>query len=61
MMGLMTVVMRAVKVSSEKNENSYMLHIGHVDEEFGGTRIPIRKTEIPNSKEAFEANFLTNN
>ena len=61
MMGLMTVVMRAVKISSEKNENSYMLHIGHVDEEFGGTRIPIRKTEIPNSKEAFEANFLINN
>lgn len=60
MMGLMTVVMRAVKSSNEKNESSYMLHIGHIDEEFGGTRIPIRQTEIENSKEAFENNFLIN-
>lgn len=58
MMGLMTVVMRAVKTSNEKNESSYMLHIGHFDEEFGGTRIPVRQTEIENSKEAFENNFL---
>lgn len=59
MMGLMTVVMRAVKVSNEKNDNSYMLHINHTDEEFGGTRVPVRKTEIPNSKEEFDKNFLT--
>jgi len=58
MMGLMSVVMRAVKISNEKNESSYMLHIAHTDEEFGGTRIPIRKTEIPNSKEDFDNNFL---
>lgn len=58
MMGLMSVVMRAVKISNEKNESSYMLHIAHTDEEFGGTRIPVRQTEIPNSKEAFDANFL---
>ena len=58
MMGLMTVVMRAVKISNEKNDSSYMLHIAHTDEEFGGTRIPVKETEIPNSKEAFEANFI---
>lgn len=58
MMGLMSVVMRAVKISNEKNESSYMLHIAHTDEEFGGTRIPIRKTEIPNNKEEFDNNFL---
>lgn len=58
MMGLMSIVMRAVKISNEKNESSYMLHIAHTDEEFGGTRIPVRQTEIPNSKEAFDANFL---
>lgn len=58
MMGLMTIVMRAVKVSNEKNESSYMLHISHFDEEFGGTRLPIKETEIPNSKEAFDNNFV---
>ena len=58
MTGLMTIVMRAVKVSSEKNESQYMLHIAHTDEEAGGTRLKIKSTEIENSKEAFEANFV---
>ena len=58
MMGLMSVVMRAVKISNEKNDSSYMLHINHTDEEFGGTRLPVRQTEIPNNKEAFMNNFI---
>lgn len=58
MMGLMSVVMRAVIVGDEKAGKQYKIHIKHVDEEFGGTRIPIRKTEIENSKEAFDNNFL---
>lgn len=58
MMGLMTVVMRAVKVSNEKNDSSYVLHIGHTDEEFGGTRKAIKNTEIPNTKKDFNDNFV---
>ena len=58
MNGLMTIVMRAVIVSDEKVGNQYKLHINHTDEEFGGHRLPIKSTEIPNSKEAFDANFI---
>ena len=58
MMGLMTIVMRAVKISNEKNDSSYMLHIAHTDEEFGGTRIPVKATEIPNDFDAFNNNFV---
>ena len=57
MMGLMSVVMRAVKISNEKNNSSYVLHIGHFDEEFGGTRLDIKETEIPNDLKAFADNF----
>ena len=58
MMGLMTIVMRAVIVGDEKSNQQYKLHIRHVDEEFGGTRMPIKATEIPNSFEAFKNNFV---
>lgn len=57
MMGLMTVVGRCVKESSEKNESRYLMHIAHNDEEFGGTRMPIKSTEIELTKKAFEDNF----
>lgn len=57
MNGLMTIVMRAVIVPDEKVGNQYKLHIKHLDEEFGGTRIPLYATEIDNSKEAFMANM----
>lgn len=59
MMGLCTVVMRAVKISNEKNDSSYMLHIAHTDEEYGGTRVPIKETEIPNDFNAFINNFTS--
>ena len=59
MTGLMSVVMRAVKISNEKNDSAYVLHIDHTDDELTGHRLPIKETEIPNSKEAFDANFIT--
>jgi len=59
MMGLMTIVMRAVIVGDEKNGQQYKLHIRHVDEEFGGTRIKIKSTEIPNDYQAFMDNLIT--
>lgn len=58
MMGLCTMVIRAVKVSNEKNESSYRLHIANTDEEFGGTRIPIKSTDIENNMEVFKNNFI---
>ena len=58
MHGLMTIVMRAVIVPDEKVGNQYKLHIRHTDEEFGGTRLPIKETEIDNDYDAFQNNFV---
>lgn len=58
MNGLMTIVMRAVVIPDEKAGKQYKLHIKHLDEEFGGTRIPIKSTEIENARKAFEENFM---
>lgn len=60
MMGLMTVTARMVKESSEKSEVSYKLHIGHLDEEVGGTRLPLKSTEIDATYDAFVNNFIIN-
>ena len=58
MAGLMTIIMRAVKTTNENNKNGYILHIGHLDEEMGGTRLPIKSTEIANDFNVFQNNFI---
>ena len=57
MMGLMTVVARPVKDSNEKNESADKLDIGHIDEEFGGTRLPLKSTQIDATFQAFMDNI----
>lgn len=57
MMGLMTVVARTVKESNEKNENIYKINIGHIDEELGGTRLPLKATQIDATFDAFINNI----
>ncbi len=57
MTGLMTVVGRAVKDTSDKADTKYWLDIGHTDDEVGGTRIPIKKTRIELDYKAFKENM----
>lgn len=58
MTGLMTIVARTVKESNEKNENSYKLNIGHIDEELGGTRLNLKSTQIDASYKSFMDNII---
>ena len=59
MSGLMGVIARTVKSTSEDGTPRYELHIGNSDDEFGGTRLAVKETSIPLTKEAFDKNFIT--
>ena len=58
MTGIMTIVGRCVKESSEKNDSSYLLRIGHTDDELGGTRFKLKSTQIPLSYQDFMDNII---
>lgn len=58
MSGLMGVIARTVKSISEDGTAKYELHISNSDDEFGGSRLPIKKTAIPLTKVAFDENFI---
>lgn len=57
MAGLMGIIARTVKSIKEDGTPKYELHIGNSDDEFGGTRIPIKSTSIPLTKKDFDENF----
>lgn len=57
MTGIMTLVGRAVKDTSEKSDTKYWLDIGHTDDEVGGTRMPLKNTRIELSYDAFKNNI----
>lgn len=59
MSGLMGVIARTVKSTSEDGTPRYELHIGNSDDEFGGTRLAVKSTTIPLTKKAFDENFIT--
>ena len=59
MSGLMGVIARTVKTTSEDGTPRYELHIGNSDDEFGGTRLAVKSTTIPLTKKAFDENFIT--
>ena len=49
-----------ITLSVPKNEDGtakYELHISNSDDEFGGSRLPIKKTAIPLTKKDFDENF----
>ena len=58
MSGLMGVTARTVKSISEDGTAKYELHISNSDDEFGGSRLAIKSTSIPLTKEAFDGNFI---
>ena len=57
MSGLMGIIARTVKSISEDGTAKYELHISNSDDEFGGSRVPIKKTAIPLTKKDFDENF----
>ena len=57
MTGLMTLVGRTVKDTTDKAETKYWLDIGHTDEEIGGTRMPLKATRIELDYEKFKDNM----
>lgn len=50
MSGLMGIIARTVKSIGEDGTAKYELHISHTDDEFGGSRLAIKKTAIPLTK-----------
>lgn len=58
MSGLMGIIARTVKSISEDGTARYELHISNSDDEFGGSRLAIKSTAIPLTKEAFDENFI---
>lgn len=58
MSGLMGVIARTVKTTSEDGTPKYELHIGNSDDEFGGTRLAVKSTCIPLTKKDFDENFM---
>lgn len=46
MTGLMTVIARTVKEKDKDGVYHYNLQIGHIEEELGGTRLPLKSTKI---------------
>ena len=58
MSGLMRVIARTVKTTSEDGTPKYELHIGNSDDEFGGTRLAVKSTCIPLTKKDFDENFI---
>ena len=58
MSGLMGIIARTVKSISEDGIAKYELHISNSDDEFGGSRLAIKKTAIPLTKKDFDDNFI---
>lgn len=58
MSGLMGIIARTVKSISEDGTAKYELHISNSDDEFGGSRLAIKKTSIPLTKKDFDDNFV---
>ena len=58
MSGLMGVIARTVKSIGEDGTAKYELHISNSDDEFGGSRLAIKKTAIPLTKKDFDSNFI---
>ena len=58
MSGLMGIIARTVKSISEDGTAKYELHISNSDDEFGGSRLAIKKTSIPLDKKSFDENFV---
>lgn len=58
MSGLMGIIARTVKSISEDGTAKYELHISNSDDEFGGSRLAIKKTAIPLTKKDFDENFI---
>lgn len=58
MSGLMGVIARTVKTIGEDGTSKYELHISNSDDEFGGSRLAIKKTAIPLTKKDFDENFI---
>ena len=58
MSGLMGVIARTVKTTSEDGTPKYELHIGNSDDEFGGTRLAVKSTCIPLTKKDFDENVI---
>lgn len=58
MSGLMGIIARTVKSISEDGTAKYELHISNSDDEFGGSRLAIKKTSIPLTKKDFDENFI---
>ena len=58
MSGLMGIIARTVKSISEDGTAKYELHISNSDDEFGGSRLAIKKTAIPLTKKDFDENFV---
>lgn len=61
MAGLMGIVARTVKSTGEDGKARYELHISDSDDEFGGSRLPIKSTIIPLTKKDFDDNFVKPN
>lgn len=58
MSGLMGIIARTVKSIGEDGTAKYELHISNSDDEFGGSRLAIKKTAIPLTKKDFDDNFV---
>ena len=59
MTGLMTIICRTVKEKDNEGKYHYNLQIGHIEEELGGTRLPLRDTKIVDvDYEKFMANII---
>lgn len=58
MAGLMGIIARTVKSINEDGVAKYELHISNSDDEFGGSRLAIKKTIIPLTKKDFDENFI---
>lgn len=46
MTGLMTIICRTVKEKDNEGKYHYNLQIGHIEEELGGTRLPLKSTKL---------------
>ena len=46
MTGLMTIIARTVKEKDNEGHYHYNLQIGHIEEELGGTRLPLKSTKL---------------
>lgn len=59
MTGLMTIICRTVKEKDNEGKYHYNLQIGHIEEELGGTRLPLKETKIIDvDYEKFMANII---